>query len=123
MGAVTSSATSTMLSGVRWTLAADVLKVREDALAKLPDVCRPFAQVGILHFFEHGGLFKNRLLECALRPLAAADSIADVAGQGGIVEHVQIGVEEFAFLRAQILGHLFVDALDVGTRLPDGLLE
>ena len=107
----------------RRSFAADILQVRQYPFAEFAHVLGTLAQVGVLHPFEGRRLFEDRLLERPLRPLAATDALADVARQRGVVEHVQVGVEELAFLRAEGFRHLLVDALDVGPRAADGLIE
>ena len=102
---------------------AHLLQVGEHPLAELAHVRRALAQVGVLHALEVRRLFEGRLLEGALGGLSMLNALADVAGERGVVEHVQIGVEQFLLLRAQGLRHLFVDALDVLPGVLDGALE
>ena len=63
------------------------------------------------------------MLQRTLCPLAAADVLTHVAGESGIVEHVQVGVEQFAFLGAEVPRHLGVDPLDVVPGLADRTVE
>ena len=69
-------------------LVADFLKIGEHALAKFTNVRRAFAQIGILHALEAGDLFQNRLLQSALGPLTSVNAVADVASEGGIIQHM-----------------------------------
>ena len=53
------------------------------------------------------------MFQRALGPLPLADTFPNIARQGAVVEHVQVGVEEFPLLWTQVLGHLGIDALDI----------
>ena len=59
------------------------------------------------------------MFQRALCPLPLANALANITRQGTVVEHVQVGIEEFPLLRAEVLCHLRVDAFDVIPGVPD----
>ena len=94
-------------------MGANVLQAGEHSQAQVLHIRAPFAQVGVLHLLEAADVFADDVLEGALRPLPAADALAHVAGDGVIVEHVQVSVEQRQLLARQALRKLFADPAQV----------
>ena len=104
-------------------LLPQILHVGEHALAEFLHVGAALAQIRIFHALETAHVLHDHLPQRALCPLAIADHFAHFTGDGRVVEHVQVGVEQRELFRRQRLRELLADVEDVFAHRRDRAVE
>ena len=90
---------------VRDALAAAAQQVPQQPLLDVEDVVGPLRQVRAFQPLEHLGVAAQRAADGVFRRVVPlADHLLQLAAEPGVLEHLQVGLEDGAVLLAQLLG-------------------